>query len=95
MLDDISLYWLTNTAASSARIYWENKSSSRYSGVIDLPVAVTVFPREIWRIPRSWAEKAYPQMIYFHEVEKGGHFAALEQPQLFVEEVRAGFRTLR
>ncbi|MTV37379.1 epoxide hydrolase family protein [Duganella radicis] len=95
MLDDISLYWLTNTAASSARIYWENSPSSFSGGRLDLPVAVSVFPKEIYRAPRSWAEATYPQMIYWNEVERGGHFAAFEQPALFVAELRAGFAKLR
>jgi pimeloyl-ACP methyl ester carboxylesterase len=95
MLDDISLYWLTNTSASSARIYWENSPSSFSGGRLDLPVAVSVFPKEIYRAPRSWAEQTYPQMIYWNEVERGGHFAAFEQPALFVRELRAGFAKLR
>ncbi|RZT08401.1 Pimeloyl-ACP methyl ester carboxylesterase [Duganella sp. CF402] len=95
MLDDISLYWLTNTAASSARIYWENSPSSFSGGRLDLPVAVSVFPKEIYRAPRSWAEATYPQMIYWNEVERGGHFAAFEQPALFVAELRTGFAKLR
>ena len=95
MLDDISLYWLTNTAASSARIYWENSPSSFTGGRLDLPVAVTVFPKEIFRAPRSWGEASYPQLIYWNEVNKGGHFAAFEQPALFVQELRAGFASLR
>lgn len=95
ILDDISLYWLTNTAASSARIYWENSPSSFSGGRLDLPVAVSVFPKEIYRAPRSWAEATYPHMIYWNEVERGGHFAAFEQPALFVAELRAGFAKLR
>jgi pimeloyl-ACP methyl ester carboxylesterase len=100
VLDDISLYWLTNSAVSSARLYWENKyeyfsSASLKTADISIPVAVTVFPEEIHRSPRSWAEQAYRQLIYFNEVDKGGHFAAWEQPELFTEEVRAAFRSLR
>ncbi len=95
MLDDISLYWLSQTAASSARIYWENNPASFAGGRLDLPVAVSVFPKEIFRAPRSWAEQSYPQLIYWNEVARGGHFAAFEQPTLFVEELRAAFRTLR
>jgi pimeloyl-ACP methyl ester carboxylesterase len=95
MLDDISLYWLTNTAASSARIYWENSPSSFAGGRLDLPVAVTVFPKEIYRAPRSWGESTYPQLMYWNEAPKGGHFAAFEQPALFTAELRAGFRSLR
>ncbi len=95
ILDDISLYWLSNTSAASARIYWENSPSSFSGGRLDLPVAVSVFPKEIYRAPRSWAEHTYPQMIYWNEVERGGHFAAFEQPALFVRELRAGFAKLR
>jgi epoxide hydrolase len=95
MLDDISLYWLTNTAASSARIYWENNPATYAGGKIDIPVGVSVFPREIYRAPRSWAEKAYSQLIYWNELPKGGHFAAFEQPVAFVRELRACFSKLR
>jgi pimeloyl-ACP methyl ester carboxylesterase len=101
VLDNITLYWLTNTAASSARIYWENKGGSLTSVVgqrtaeISLPVAITVFPRDIYQPPETWARRAYRNLIYFHEVDKGGHFAAWEQPQLFTEELRAAFRSLR
>jgi len=96
VLDNITLYWLTNTGASSARLYWE---ATRGAGLnlidISIPAAVTVFPDETYRTPRSWAERVYPNLIYFHEVDRGGHFAAWEEPQLFSEEVRAGFRSLR
>jgi len=95
MLDDISLYWLTNSAASSARIYWENSPSSYAGGKIDLPVGVSVFPKEIYRAPRSWAEKDYSKLIYWNELTKGGHFAAFEQPTAFVRELRACFALLR
>jgi pimeloyl-ACP methyl ester carboxylesterase len=95
MLDDISLYWFTDTAASSARIYWENSPASFHGGVIDLPVGVSVFPKEIFRAPLSWAKATYPQLIYFNEVARGGHFAAFEQPALFVAELRACFAKLR
>lgn len=95
LLDDISLYWLTNTSASSARIYRENSPSSFSGGRLDLPVAVTVFPKEIYRAPRSWGEATYPQLIYWNEVDRGGHFAAFEQPALFAAELRAAFATLR
>jgi pimeloyl-ACP methyl ester carboxylesterase len=95
MLDDITLYWLTNTGASSARIYWQNWPASFVGGVIDLPVAASVFPKEIYRAPRSWAEKSYPNLIHWNELDKGGHFAAFEQPELFVSELRNGFRSLR
>jgi pimeloyl-ACP methyl ester carboxylesterase len=95
MLDDITLYWLTNTATSSAQLYWENNANNFNAVDISLPAAVTVFPGEIYRAPRSWTERSYRKLIYFHEVNKGGHFAAWEQPQLFAEEIRAAFRTLR
>ena len=101
VLDDITLYWLTNTATSSARLYWENGGRSAISAAawktaeISLPVAITVFPNDVYRAPETWARRAYRNLIYFHEVDKGGHFAAWEQPQLFSEEVRAGFRPLR
>jgi len=101
VLDDITLYWLTNTAASSARIYWENKGRGLTSALaqrtpeISLPVAITVFKEEIYQAPETWARGAYRNLIYFHEVDKGGHFAAWEQPTLFTEELRAAFRTLR
>jgi pimeloyl-ACP methyl ester carboxylesterase len=100
MLDDISLYWFTNTATSSARLYWENNNNnfnadSQKTAEIKLPVAVTVFPGEIYRAPKSWAQRAYRNLIYFNEVDKGGHFAAWEQPQLFSTELRAAFRPLR
>jgi pimeloyl-ACP methyl ester carboxylesterase len=96
MLDNISLYWLTDGAASSARIYWENRTTASPSqGRIDVPVAVSVFPHELWRAPRSWAEKNYPQLIYWRELDKGGHFAAFEQPELFTQELRDGFKKLR
>jgi pimeloyl-ACP methyl ester carboxylesterase len=96
VLDDITLYWLTNTSISSARLYWENKGMSAVNAVnISIPAAVSVFPGEIYQAPRSWAERAYHKLIYYNNVDKGGHFAAWEQPQLFSQEVRAGFRSLR
>src|SRR5216684_6169688 len=95
MLDNISLYWFTNTAASSARIDWENKDASFSGGRLSLPVAVTVYPREIYRPPKSWAEQTYSNLIYWNEAEHGGHFAAFEQPDIFVEEMRSAFRKLR
>lgn len=96
ILDDISLYWLTGTGASAARIYWEDHSNNfNARGIIDLPVAVTVFPGEIFRAPKTWAERCYKNLFYFNEVVNGGHFAAWEQPALFAEEVRAAFRPLR
>ncbi len=100
MLDDITLYWLTNSATSAARLYWENNNSilnavQQKTAEIALPVAITVFPEEIYRAPETWARRAYRNLIYFHEVDKGGHFAAWEEPQLFSEELRAAFRSLR
>ncbi len=95
MLDDITLYWLTNTATSSARLYWENQDDVFTAVDISIPVAVTVFPGEIYQAPRSWAEQNYHKLIYWHEVEEGGHFAAWEQPALFAAELRAAFRSLR
>jgi len=96
VLDNITLTWLTNTALSEARLYWENKGYSFFAvkGVV-VPTAVSVFPDELYPAPRSWAERAYPKLIHFNKLPKGGHFAAWEQPKLFSEEVRAGFRSLR
>jgi pimeloyl-ACP methyl ester carboxylesterase len=94
-LDNVTLYWLTNTGVSASRLYWEYKGGFFNVKGVSIPVAVSVFPGEQYQAPRSWAERAYPNLIYFNEVEKGGHFAAWEQPQLFSEEVRAGFRSLR
>jgi pimeloyl-ACP methyl ester carboxylesterase len=96
MLDDISLYWFTGTGASAAQIYWEDHSNNFNAvDIATMPVAVTVFPGEIYRAPRSWAERCYHNLVYFNEVDAGGHFAAWEQPQLFTTEVRSAFRTLR
>jgi pimeloyl-ACP methyl ester carboxylesterase len=95
VLDNITLFWLTNTAISSARLYWENKLPFLDVKNVSIPVAVSVFPDEIYTAPRSWAERAYPKLIHYNKLDKGGHFAAWEQPQLFSEEVRAGFRPLR
>jgi pimeloyl-ACP methyl ester carboxylesterase len=95
VLDNITLYWLTNTGVSSARLYWENKFVFFAPVDVTIPVAVSAFPDELYQAPRSWAEQAYPKLIYYNKVDKGGHFAAWEQPQLFSEEVRAGFRSLR
>jgi pimeloyl-ACP methyl ester carboxylesterase len=95
VLDNITVAWLTNTAVSSARLYWESKFSFFTPKGVAIPVAVSAFPDELVTMPRSWAEKAYPKLIYYNKLDKGGHFAAWEQPQLFVAEVRAGFKTLR
>jgi pimeloyl-ACP methyl ester carboxylesterase len=95
VLDNISLYWFTNTGISAARIYWENKLDFFEVKNVSIPVAVSVFPDEVYQAPRSWAERAYPKLIHYNRLDKGGHFAAWEQPQLFSEEVRASFRPLR
>ncbi|NTS29789.1 epoxide hydrolase [Phyllobacterium sp. BT25] len=95
ILDNVTLYWLTNTAISSARLYWENKLAFFQPKNVKIPVAVSVFPDEIYAAPRSWTEKAYPNLIHFNKLAKGGHFAAWEQTKVFCEELRAGFRTLR
>jgi pimeloyl-ACP methyl ester carboxylesterase len=95
VLDNITLYWLTNTGVSASRLYWEYKGGFFNAKGVKIPVAVTVFPSEQYRAPRSWAEQAYPNLIHFNEVDRGGHFAAWEQPELFSTEIRAGFRSLR
>jgi pimeloyl-ACP methyl ester carboxylesterase len=95
VLDNITLYWLTKTGVSASRLYWEYKGGFFNAKGVSIPVAVSVFPAEQYEAPRSWAESAYPKLIHYSRVEKGGHFAAWEQPQLFSEEVRAGFRSLR
>ena len=104
VLDNITHYWLTNTGVSAARIYWEDRvgffdpkawPTADDRAIVDIPVAVSVFPDEIYTPPRSWAEQAYPKLIHYNKLDKGGHFAAWEQPELLTEEVRTGFRTLR
>jgi pimeloyl-ACP methyl ester carboxylesterase len=95
ILDNITLYWLTNTAVSSGRLYWEYKGGFFDPRGVQIPVAVSAFPDEIYQAPKSWAEKAYPKLIYYNRLPKGGHFAAWEQPQLFSEELRVSFRSLR
>ncbi|HXJ82196.1 MAG TPA: alpha/beta fold hydrolase [Candidatus Methylomirabilis sp.] len=95
ILDNISLYWLTNTGVSSARLYWENKLAFFAPKGVAIPVAVSAFPDELYQCPRSWAERAYPKLIHYNKLAKGGHFAAWEQPTLLSEELRAGFRSLR
>ncbi len=95
VLDNVTLYWLTNTAVSSARLYWESKLSFFAPKGVTLPTALSVFPDEIYAAPRSWATEAYPNLIHFNRLDRGGHFAAWEQPELFSEELRAGFRSLR
>jgi len=98
MLDNISLYWFTDTAASSARIYWENTRAGfggLSRGRIELPMAASVFPHEIFCPPKAWAEALWPNLFYWNELDKGGHFAAFEQPKLFTEELRKAFRSRR
>jgi pimeloyl-ACP methyl ester carboxylesterase len=100
VLDNVTLYWLTNTAISSARLYWDTTNNLPPGGFFDvrgikIPVAVSAFPDEIYAAPRSWAEKAYPKLIHYNKPGKGGHFAAWEQPELFTAEMRTAFRTLR
>ena len=95
VLDNITLYWLTNTGISAARLYWENKFPFFDFKNVTIPVAVSVFPGEFYQTPRSWAERAYPKLVHYNKLDKGSHFPAWEQPQLFVEELRAGFRSLR
>ncbi|SHK94214.1 Pimeloyl-ACP methyl ester carboxylesterase [Chitinophaga jiangningensis] len=95
VLDNITLYWLTGTAVSSARLYWESKLSFFAPKGVSIPVAVSAFPDELYQAPRSWAEAAYPKLIYYNKLEKGGHFAAWEQPKIFAEEMRAAFKSLR
>src|SRR5881227_1673585 len=95
VLDNITLTWFTNTGVSSGRLYWENKLSFFDVKGVSVPAAVSVFPKELYQGPRSWAEKAYPKLMYFNEVDRGNHFAAWQEPQLFTEEVRAGLRSLR
>jgi pimeloyl-ACP methyl ester carboxylesterase len=96
LLDNITLYWLTNTGVSAARLYWENKASFFDAKPITIPFAISVFPDELYQAPRSWAERAYPHnLIHYNQLDKGGHFAAWEQPELFSAEMRASFRSLR
>ena len=101
VVDNIALYWLTGTGASAARSYWERgRLQAMFSPgtpppEVPIPVGFTTFPDEIFRAPRSWVEKSYPNVTYFHEAERGGHFAAWEEPRIFAEEVRAAFRSLR
>ena len=102
VLDDFTLYWLTNSATSAGRLYWENgargsviSAAAQKTAEISLPVAITVFPDDVYRPPETWARRAYRNLSYFHEVDRGGHFAAWEQPQLFAEELRAAFRSVR
>src|SRR5213082_2698162 len=93
VLDNVTLYWLTGTAVSSARLYWESKLAFFAPKGVTLPTAVSVFPDEIYAAPRSWTEHAYPNLIYYNRLSKGGHFAAWEQPEFFADELRASFTT--
>jgi pimeloyl-ACP methyl ester carboxylesterase len=95
VLDNITLFWLTNTGVSAARLYWENKLAFFSPKGVKIPVAASAFPDELYQAPRSWAQQAYPNPIHYNKLDKGGHFAAWEQPKLVVEEVRAGLRSLR
>jgi pimeloyl-ACP methyl ester carboxylesterase len=95
VLDNVTLFWLTNTGVSAARLYWENKLAFFSPKGVAVPVAVSAFPDELYQVPRSWAERAYPKLIHYNKLPKGGHFAAWEQPKLLTEELRAGFRPLR
>lgn len=95
ILDNITLYWLTKTAVSSARLYWENKFIFFKPMDVKIPVAVSAFPDELYQVPKTWAEKAFPKLIYYNRLDKGGHFAAWEQPELFSKEMRAAFKSLR
>ena len=95
VLDNITLTWLTNTGISSARLYWENTLGFFDVKGVSVPAAVSVFPSELYQAPRSWTEDAYPNLIYFNEVDQGNHFAAWQEPGLFATELRAGFRSLR
>jgi pimeloyl-ACP methyl ester carboxylesterase len=95
ILDNITLYWLTNTGVSASRLYWEYRGGFFDAKGVGIPVAVSVFPNEQYQAPRSWTERAYPQLIHYNQLDRGGHFAAWEQPQLFADELRAGFRSLR
>ena len=95
VLDNITYYWFTNTAVSSARLYWESKLPFFAPKGVTVPTAVSAFPDELYQAPKSWTVKAYPKLIYYNKIDKGGHFAAWEQPQLFVQELRAAFKSLR
>jgi pimeloyl-ACP methyl ester carboxylesterase len=95
VLDNITLTWLTNTAISSARLYWENRLPWLDAKHVTIPVAVSVFPDEIYQAPRSWTERAFSKLIYFNQLDRGGHYAAWEQPELLVGELRAGLKSLR
>ena len=95
ILDNVTLYWLTNTAVSSARLYWESKLAFFAPKNVPIPVGVTAAPEELYQAPRSWAEKAYPKLVYYNKADKGGHFAAWEQPEILVNDLRTAFKSLR
>lgn len=95
VLDNVTLYWLTNTGITSARLYWESKLAFFAPKGVTLPVALSIFPDELYEAPKTWAERAYPKLIHYNRLPQGGHFAAWEQPQFFSEELRTGFRSLR
>ena len=96
VLDNATLFWLTNTTVSAARLYWEGFAKTNLGPKnVSIPVAVSVFPDDVIPAPRSWAERAYPRLIHYNQLDKGGHFAAWEQPKLLVDEMRAGFKSLR
>jgi pimeloyl-ACP methyl ester carboxylesterase len=95
VLDNATLYWLTNTTISSARLYWESKLAFFAPKHLAIPVAISAFPDELYQAPRSWTERAYPKLIYYNKLDKGGHFAVWEQPELFAAELRAAFKSLR
>jgi hypothetical protein len=95
VLDNITLFWLTNTGISAARLYWENKLPFFQPKGVKIPVAASAFPDELYQAPKSWAEQAYPKLIHYNKLPKGCHFAAWEQPKFLSEEIRAGFRSLR
>jgi len=95
VLDNVTYFWLTNTGISASRLYWENKLPFFEPAGVSIPVAVSAFPDELYQAPRSWVEKAYPKLIHYNKLDKGGHFAAWEQPKAFVNELRVGFKSLR
>ena len=95
ILDNITLYWLTGTAVSSARLYWENKLAFFAPQGVTIPVAVSAFPDELYQAPRSWAERAFPKLIHYNKLDKEGHFPAWEQPELFTKELRVAFKSVR
>ncbi len=95
VLDNVTLYWLTNTTVSSARLYWESKLAFFAPKGVPVPTAISAYPDELYQAPRSWTERAYPKLIYYNRLDKGGHFAAWEQPKVFSEELRTAFRSLR